>query len=299
MTRKSTLAVVIPVHNRREELTRALRSVYQQTLPVDEVWVMDDASDVELFPLEEFKEWSALHYHRLESKSNANVARNKGAHLSQSDYIAFLDSDDEWEVDYIEQCKKHLKPIQGAYFSQSKIVRSGAANPKHSKEWREGMIAVNFLLDGGFAQTSSFIVDRVSFLNVQFDEQLKRHQDFDFFARYAKSYHWQQLPVCAVLVHWEENRKATRDARSEMIFIERFVNEIEPRVLKRYLRMQYDYFYLNGSSADYKLHQAMVSRIAGMLNFSEFKSFYKERSILYLNTIGFLTFLLLRLKSKF
>jgi hypothetical protein len=102
-----------------------------------------------------------------------------------------------------------------------------------------------------------------------------------------------------VLVHWEENRKATRDARSEMIFIERFVNEIEPRVLKRYLRMQYDYFYLNGSSADYKLHQAMVSRIAGMLNFSEFKSFYKERSILYLNTIGFLTFLLLRLKSKF
>lgn len=160
------------------------------------------------------------------------------------------------------------------------------------------MSAVNFLLDGGFAQTSSFIVDRVSFLNVQFDEQLKRHQDFDFFARYAKKYTWNQLPVCAVLVHWEENRKTTRDARSEMIFIERFVSEIEPRVLKRYLRMQYDYFYLNGSPADYKLHQAMVPRIAGMFTFSEFKSFYKERSSLYLNTIGFLTFLLLRLKSK-
>jgi hypothetical protein len=160
------------------------------------------------------------------------------------------------------------------------------------------MSAVNFLLDGGFAQTSSFIVDRKSFLHVQFDEQLKRHQDFDFFARYAAKYKWFQLPFCALLVHWEENRKVTRDAQSEMLFIERFVNEIEPKVLKRYLRMQYDYFYENGTAVDYHLHQSLVPRIAGMLTFSEFKSFYKERSSLYLNTMGFLTFLLLRLKSK-
>jgi glycosyltransferase involved in cell wall biosynthesis len=297
MTDTSTIAVVIPVHNRKEELIRALRSVYHQSVPVDEVWVIDDASDVELFPLEQFKEWSALHYRRLESKSNANVARNKGAQMSQSDYIAFLDSDDEWDVNYIEQCKLHLKPIQGAYFSQAKIVKSGEANPKKSKEWKDGMIAVNFLLDGGFAQTSSFIVDRQSFLHVQFDEQLKRHQDFDFFARYAAKYTWFQLPVCAVLVHWEENRKVTRDAQSEMLFIERFVDEIEPRILKRYLRMQYDYFYKNGSLTDCHLYQSMLPRIVSMTTFSEYKSFFKDASFLYLNTIGVFKYLLLRLKS--
>lgn len=298
MTGTSTIAVVIPVHNRKEELIRALRSVYHQSVPADEVWVIDDASEVELFPLEQFKDWSALHYRRLESKTNANVARNKGAQMSQSDYIAFLDSDDEWDESYIEQCKLHLKPMEGAYFSQAKILKAGEAKPKKSKAWKDGMSAVNFLLDGGFAQTSSFIVDRKSFLHVQFDEQLKRHQDFDFFARYAAKYKWFQLPFCAVLVHWEENRKVTRDAQSEMLFIERFVNEIEPKVLKRYLRMQYDYFYENGTAVDYHLHQSLVPRIAGMLTFSEFKSFYKERSSLYLNTMGFLTFLLLRLKSK-
>jgi glycosyltransferase involved in cell wall biosynthesis len=298
MTGTSTIAVVIPVHNRKEELIRALRSVYHQSVPADEVWVIDDASEVELFPLEQFKDWSALHYRRLESKSNANVARNKGAQMSQSDYIAFLDSDDEWDESYIEQCKLHLKPMEGAYFSQAKILKAGEAKPKKSKAWKDGMSAVNFLLDGGFAQTSSFIVDRKSFLHVQFDEQLKRHQDFDFFARYAAKYKWFQLPFCALLVHWEENRKVTRDAQSEMLFIERFVNEIEPKVLKRYLRMQYDYFYENGTAVDYHLHQSLVPRIAGMLTFSEFKSFYKERSSLYLNTMGFLTFLLLRLKSK-
>lgn len=297
MTTLSSIAVVIPVHNRKEELIRALLSVYHQTVAVDEVWVMDDASDVELFPIEQFKEWGALHYYRLESKSNANVARNKGAQMSQSDFIAFLDSDDEWEENYIEQCKLHLKPIEGAYFSQAKIVRSGEANPKKSKEWKDGMIAVNFLLDGGFAQTSSFIVDRQSFLHVQFDEQLKRHQDFDFFARYAAKYTWFQLPVCAVLVHWEEDRKVTRDAQSEMLFIERFVDEIEPRILKRYLRMQYDYFYKNGSLTDCHLYQSMLPRIVAMTTFSEYKSFFKDASFLYLNTIGVLKYLLLRLKS--
>jgi glycosyltransferase involved in cell wall biosynthesis len=298
MTRLSSIAVVVPVHNRKDELIRALRSVYHQSVPVDEVWVIDDASDVELFPLEQFKDWSALHYCRLESKSNANVARNKGAQMSQSDFIAFLDSDDEWEENYIEQCKLHLKPIEGAYFSQAKILRAGEANPKKSKVWKDGVSAVNFLLDGGFAQTSSFIVDRKSFLNVQFDEQLKRHQDFDFFARYAAKYTWFQLPVCSVLVHWEENRKVTRDAQSEMLFIERFVDEIEPKVLKRYLRMQYDYFYENGTPGDYHLHQSLVPRIVALLAFSEYKSFFKEQSVLYLNTIGLLSYILLRLKSK-
>ena len=298
MTCPITIAVVIPVHNRKEELIRALRSVYHQTMPVDEVWVIDDASDVELFPLEQFKDWSAFNYCRLDAKSNANVARNKGAQMSQSDYIAFLDSDDEWEENYIEQCKIHLKTIEGAYFSQAKILRAGEANPKKSKVWKDGMGAVNFLLDGGFAQTSSFIVDRKSFLHVQFDEQLKRHQDFDFFARYAKKYRWNQLPVCGVLVHWEENRKVTRDAKSEMLFIQRFVNEIAPKVLKRYLRMQYDYFYVYGTPDDYHLHQSMVPRIATLLSFSEYKSFFKEQSVLYLNTIGLLKYLLLRLKSK-
>jgi glycosyltransferase involved in cell wall biosynthesis len=296
MTRKSTLAVVIPVHNRREELTRALRSVYQQTLAVDEVWVIDDASDVELFPLDEFKEWSALHYHRLESKSNANVARNKGAHLSQSDYIAFLDSDDEWELDYIEQCKKHLKPIQGAYFSQAKVIRAGVAKSKVSLTWHQGLSAVNFLLDGGFAPTPSFIVDRVSFLQIQFDETLKRHQDFDFFVRYSKFFIWHQIPICSVIVHWEENRSVTRDALSEMKFIQRFIDEIEPRILKRYLRMQYDYFFLHGTKSDYCLHQALLPRIIHQLTFSEYKSFFKERSYWYLNSIALFKYLLLRLK---
>ncbi len=296
MSKRATIAVVIPVHNRKDELIRALSSVYRQTEAVNEVWIIDDASDIQLFPLVEFEGWTELHYYRLSQKSNANVARNKGAALATTDYIAFLDSDDEWEDDYIASCLPFLNPRPGAYFSQSKVIRSGNAKPKISLPWHQGMSAVNFLLDGGFAPTPSFIVDRVSFSQVQFDESLKRHQDFDFFVRYAKVYGWQQIPVCSVIVHWEENRTVTRDAASEMTFIQRFVDEIEPRILKRYLRMQYDYFFMHGAPSDYRLHQALVPRIIHLLTFSEYKSFFKEQSNWYLNSIALLKYLWLRLK---
>lgn len=297
MAQGSTIAVVIPVHNRREELLRALTSVIHQTVPVQEIWVIDDASTVELKPFIELEGCHILHYHRLEEKSNANVARNKGAELANADFIAFLDSDDEWEVNYIEQCKGYLSKGHAGYFSQSKICKGGQATAKISRPWGEKVSAVNFLLDGGFAQTSSFIVDRDSFLKVQFDEELKRHQDFDFFVRYAKSYRWVQLPVCAVLVHWEEGRKVTRDAASEMKFIQRNASEIHPKILKRYLRMQYDYFFYNGSRSDYSLHQSMLFRVISQLTFSEYKSFFKEKSWLYLNTMGLLRYSCLKLKG--
>ena len=297
MPKVNKIAVVIPVHNRRDELYRALRSVLNQSTPVQEIWVIDDASTVALTPFTEFEHCSILHYHRLEEKSNANVARNKGAELSTADFIAFLDSDDEWEVNYIEQCKGYLIEGQAGYFSQSKICKGGQATAKNSKPWEEKMSAVNFLLDGGFAQTSSFIVDRESFMKVQFDEELNRHQDFDFFVRYSKLYQWIQLPVCAVLVHWEEDRKVTRDAASEMKFIQRNVSEIHPKILKRYLRMQYDYFFYNGTRSDYSLHQSMLFRVISELTFSDYKSFFKEKSWLYLNTMGLFHYCWLKLNG--
>lgn len=297
MAKDSSIAVVIPVHNRRDELLRALRSVLHQSTPVQEIWVIDDASTIALTPFSELEHCNIIRYHQLEEKSNANVARNKGAELSNADFIAFLDSDDEWEVNYIEQCKSYLNKGHAGYFSQSKIFKGGQATAKISRPWEENVSAVNFLLDGGFAQTSSFIVDRDSFLKVQFDEELKRHQDFDFFVRYAKSFRWVQLPVCAVLVHWEENRKVTRDAASEMKFIQRNAGEIHPKILKRYLRMQYDYFFYNGSRKDYSLHQSMLFRVISELTFSDYKSFFKEKSWLYLNTMGLLRYIFLKLKG--
>ncbi|MEN9333626.1 MAG: hypothetical protein RLY35_806 [Bacteroidota bacterium] len=297
MIKTGTIAVVIPVYNRKDELVRALRSVFHQTVAVDEVWVVDDASDIQLFPIDGLEHWSALHYHRLPNRSNANVARNKGAALSNSDFIAFLDSDDEWEPNYLASCWPHLKKSPGAYFSGAKVIRNGEAIQKKSLPWHRGSSAINFLLDGGFAQTSSFIVDRHSFAEVRFDESLKRHQDFDFFVRYDKAFTWEQLPVCAVLVHWEENRKVTRDASSEMTFIARFADEISPRVLKRYLRMQYDYFFLHGQPSDYRLHQAFLPSIIDQLTFSEYKSFFKERPGWYRNTILGLHYIWCRLKG--
>ena len=91
-----TISVVIPTYNRSFELKRALISVINQVHKPSEIWVIDDGSEENIKAVIDELENDNIFYYKLRSRSNANVARNKGAELSNSDYIAFLDSDDEW-----------------------------------------------------------------------------------------------------------------------------------------------------------------------------------------------------------
>lgn len=86
------VSVIIPVFNREQTITRAIESVLSQTMQDFEIIVIDDGSTdrtaerVQNFPL------------KLIQTENRGVshARNLGIREARGDYIAFLDSDDEW-----------------------------------------------------------------------------------------------------------------------------------------------------------------------------------------------------------
>ncbi len=88
------ISAIIPTLNRCEVLKRALNSIYAQTLPVDEVIVIDGGSTdgTETMIKQHFPH---CHY---SSKKNKGVseARNIGIQQSRGEWIALLDSDDEW-----------------------------------------------------------------------------------------------------------------------------------------------------------------------------------------------------------
>lgn len=88
-------SVVIPAYNREKTIKRAIDSVLRQTYQNFEIIVVDDGStdgtkDVVL----------SIHDDRIryihQENQGAQVARNRGIHEGQYDWIAFLDSDDEW-----------------------------------------------------------------------------------------------------------------------------------------------------------------------------------------------------------
>lgn len=102
MKRHSTVGVVIPHYNAAEQLARALESIAGQTLQVDEVIIVDDCSSYDekrkvLEQIEKYKS-GGMNLRLVEMPVNSGPAtcRNLGWDIASSDYLAFIDSDDEW-----------------------------------------------------------------------------------------------------------------------------------------------------------------------------------------------------------
>jgi len=94
------ISVIIPTFNRAHTLERALDSVLAQTLPAAEIIVVDDGSNDET--KQKMASWQARNgfagnflYLKTDNRG-VSSARNLGAAKAASNWLAFLDSDDEW-----------------------------------------------------------------------------------------------------------------------------------------------------------------------------------------------------------
>lgn len=111
------LAVVIPVHNRRELVLETLSSVRAQTVMPWRVVVVDDGSSDGTADVVE--EWLRRHAMDCEvqvlrqENGGVSAARNHGAAAAKdADLLAFLDSDDLWPVDFIEHALRSFTENQ-------------------------------------------------------------------------------------------------------------------------------------------------------------------------------------------
>jgi glycosyltransferase involved in cell wall biosynthesis len=106
----SGVSVVIPVHNRADLVSRAIRSVLDQTRPPEEVIVVDDGStDATPEILATFG--SDIRVLRHDRPRERGAARNAGARSARGEMLAFLDSDDEWKPDKLARQLRAQVPV--------------------------------------------------------------------------------------------------------------------------------------------------------------------------------------------
>jgi glycosyltransferase involved in cell wall biosynthesis len=109
-------SVVIPVFNRASSVCTTLESVYNQTFRDFEILVVDDGStDALKDSLCNYITLSNFSYY-FQANAGVSAARNRGAFLSNGEYLIFLDSDDHvtenWLLDYANEINtKHLDLI--------------------------------------------------------------------------------------------------------------------------------------------------------------------------------------------
>ena len=119
------VSVVIPLYNKAPYIARALASVIIQTRQDFEVIVLDDGSTDDGAEIARRFDDPRIRVIRQEN-SGVSAARNRGIEAARTDFIAFLDADDEWTPTHLETLLRlrGKYPLAGAYGTAYLIKRA-------------------------------------------------------------------------------------------------------------------------------------------------------------------------------
>ncbi len=186
-----SVAAVIPTYNRPQHTVRAVASVAMQTRPPDEILIVDDGSTDNTAAAVrcEFPEVEVIESQR----QGVSAARNLGVKESSSDWIAFLDSDDEWKPAKLERQLAAVadSKYRIAHCDEEWIRHGRRVNPRR-RHRKQGGYIYRHCLPLCCISPSAVIVER-SLLEEMggFDETLPACEDYDLWLRICA-----RFPVC-------------------------------------------------------------------------------------------------------
>lgn len=198
MSNNPLISVIITTFSRSNTLKQAIESVLAQSYQSYELIVVDDNGINSPNQLESEKLVNsfnkAIKYIKHDINLGGNAARNSGIRASRGDLIAFLDDDDTFKKNNLEEKVKCFN----LHHEKSVLIFSNY----HVKGQKIGLTSFNFFSNitseycfpdnkkifcGNYIGSFSFIiVDRLSLIGIGLlDEKLKSSQDWDLYVRLA------------------------------------------------------------------------------------------------------------------
>ena len=186
------VTVIIPTHNRLATLPRALDSVLSQkyrggfeTRPC-EIIVIDDGSTDGTASLVAEK-YPQVSYVYQENQGPA-AARNRGIRYARSEFIAFLDSDDEWRAGKLQAQLDFFEKNPDFLICQTEEIwiRNGKRVNPMKKHQKYGGFIFEKCLPLCIVSPSAVMMHHRLFEEVGlFDESLPACEDYDLWLRIA------------------------------------------------------------------------------------------------------------------
>ncbi len=185
----SFISIIIPTFNRVDLLKRALESVYKQTVSGYEVIVIDDGSIDDTAKMLQ-AEFPLVRYYYQENKG-VSSARNIGLKQAKGEWLAFLDSDDEWLPQKLEKQLALLKenPTGKICHTEELWVRNGVRVNQKKKHSKAGGWIFPQCLPLCAMSPSSIMIHRSVFDKVGvFDISFPACEDYDLWLRITARY---------------------------------------------------------------------------------------------------------------
>ena len=189
------VSIIIPTYSRPINLKRAIDSALAQSYPFIEIIVVDDNGEGTSCQVEteqvvaEYKNNANFHYLKHEMNKNGAAARNTGIQYAHGVYISFLDDDDELLPGKIaiqvEAMKRLGSEWGGCYCNLNLVGRKRRQLLNHGS----GNMAEEMLLGTVRFNSTTLLIRREVCMELGgFDENFRRHQDWEFMLRFFRLY---------------------------------------------------------------------------------------------------------------
>jgi glycosyltransferase involved in cell wall biosynthesis len=228
------VSVIIPTFNRAFSLGRCIDSVLNQSYEDFEVIVVDDGStDGSCDVAQTYLQDSRVRYIKHETNKGAQAARNTGIKSASGDFVAFLDSDDEWVGEKLK-------------IQMGKLAESNKPSVVHSSAWvvdeetnekricragaLQGYVYESLLASAGplfpCMLAPKFVFEKIGYL----DENVPSHQEWDTSIALSKycEFVFCSEPLAVYYIHTKEtiSKDKLRKAQGFAYIVHKYENEI-------------------------------------------------------------------------
>lgn len=229
----ATVSVVTPTYNRARFLPDAIASILAQTYADLELIILDDGSvDDTREVLEPFLADERVRYFYQENQGQSH-ARNRALGQASGDFVAFLDSDDVWSSDKLEnqlavfEAHPEVDIVHG---DEALIDERGAVTSRRNMKRYSGRITRYLLADNSVSITTALVKRRCFDEMGGFDTSIGVADDYELWLRFSARYLFYYEPGIVafyrVMADQISSDKQRRFAANELI-IKRFLEQYD------------------------------------------------------------------------
>ena len=187
------VSIIMPTYNADKSLEKALNSVLNQKYTNWELIVIENGKKGRAEEICNSYQNEKIKYKFVE-EANVSNARNVGIDESCGDYIAFLDSDDEYEVNFLEKMIDKIEKDESQLvtcgfkkiFSKEEMLLKNSENVNltaNIKEYLE-ILKENYLYNEIWNKL--YIAEIIKKFNIKMPKEMDLGEDFIFNIDYAK-----------------------------------------------------------------------------------------------------------------
>lgn len=283
-----SISVIIATHNRHEELKRAIASILRQTVLPQEIIIVDDASSPAVSPVLNCLGLPAVPIYILRNEKSEGPAgaRNRGVAAARSDWVAFLDDDDEFLPEKIKSLTEFISRDRSGveliyHAARINMVNEGVTYDTIPASLSSDISLYRLLLVSNvIGGTPMVAVKREILLSENgFDASLKALEDYELWIRLAeRETKVAKLPEILTVCHYTTRRASVTKSENASLSTYR---SIENKYRSGYSQL---------SAKERKMHElwkldAMIHK--AVLNLDYGRTLYSAYQALIFSTFQF------------